>query len=291
MNKESNPQIEIDIVEILLILRSKLWIILITLVLAFAGIICYCTFTFVPQYSSTATVFILRPQEDADGNVNTQDIAIANSIMSDCTVIAKSREVLSKVADAYPNYELRVSQMRSRISVFNQNNTHIIEITYRGNTPEESKDVVNAIVAEFQEKIKVILNTELIGTIDEGETGVQCNAKYPLSRFAIAIILIIVECAAFIAVALFDNKIKEQEDVERFLGLTVLGDIPPLGDGSGQTYGRYTSYGKYGKYGKYGYGKYGKYGYGKYGKYGQYGKYGGDTKTDSTEATVKEESK
>ena len=71
--------------------------------------------------------------------------------------------------------------------------------------------------------------------------------------------------AIFFLTYLFDDRLKTDEEIERALELTVIGDIPNADEHKNNKYGYY----KYGK--RYGYHRYSRYGYGRYGRYGRYG--------------------
>ena len=77
---------------------------------------------------------------------------------------------------------------------------------------------------------------------------------------------------AYLAALILDDKVKTEEDVHKYLKLSVLGDIPNAAAASnGSKYGRYSRYGRKEKYGKY------------------YGSSAPETPTASTPANLDEE--
>ena len=72
---------------------------------------------------------------------------------------------------------------------------------------------------------------------------------------AIGIGAAVVVYLVFAAKLIFDDRIDNDEDIEKYLEIAVIGVIPDANATSGKKYGKYGRYGKYGVYGKYG--KYG----------------------------------
>lgn len=67
------------------------------------------------------------------------------------------------------------------------------------------------------------------------------------------LLAVVVVYGIFVLTYVLDDKIKTPDDVEKYLGLTVLGLIPNISGESGSKYGKYGKYAKYGRYGtKYG---------------------------------------
>ena len=51
----------------------------------------------------------------------------------------------------------------------------------------------------------------------------------------------------YLIIFMLDDKVSTPDDIEKYLGMSVLGLIPHAQDGAGSKYG-----GKYGRYGRYG---------------------------------------
>jgi hypothetical protein len=74
----------------------------------------------------------------------------------------------------------------------------------------------------------------------------------------VALIAAILVYAVFFLMFMFDDSVWTDEEIEKYLGLSVLGDIPDANSTRKKGYG-YRKYGKYGKYSSYS--RYGAYGY------------------------------
>ena len=57
------------------------------------------------------------------------------------------------------------------------------------------------------------------------------------------VIAVILAYSVFLIVFLLDDRIRTEEDIERYLGLSILGNIPNGNDKKNHLYGYYSAYG------------------------------------------------
>ena len=88
----------ITVRDLLTLFLSKLWIIILIPLFCVAGVFIEQYFFFVPQYESTATLYILKQESEAS-NYTTSDFSLALDVVNDCTYILKSHAVLDEVIE------------------------------------------------------------------------------------------------------------------------------------------------------------------------------------------------
>lgn len=206
--------------------------------------------TYKPQYSSTATMYILRQGggEHTSSGEAANELSLALRLVYDCNYFLKSRTVLNTVIEDL-GLNMTYSQLHSRISTANPTNTRILEITVRGDSPEQAKAIVDRICDIAPGKIADAMGFSQVnlyeyGTLPVGPSNSPNLLKYGMVGVAAAV----VAYAVYLLMFLLDDRLRTDEDVERILGLSILAEIPNVG-GSGKS--RYGYYG--GK--RYGYGK------------------------------------
>ena len=123
-----------------------------------------------------------------------------------------------------------IGQLQDMIAVENINETEIIRITVSSKDAKEAKRIANETAEIFQDEIVDIYNLENVSIIDKAEL-----AKEPFNMNVIkdAIIYIalglVVSCGIIFIIYYFDNTIKSVDQVEKRLGIPVIGTVPAVG--------------------------------------------------------------
>ena len=270
-NKSSSYLREITLSDLWRIFVQRLWIMVLAMVIVMGSYITYDKLTYVPRYNSTATLYILKQQSELTTNrQDYEDFTLALKVVNDCNHMLKSHVVLDAVAE---NLGLNMSYgaLRSSISTSNPEESRILEVTVEADTPENAKRIVDNICDVGVAKITEAMGFKQVNLIEYGILNTApCNTTSVMSYALAGIVAMVFVYAIYLLRFLFDDRLKTDEEIEKALELTVIGDIPNADGHKNGKYGYYRYYGKYG-YGKYGYGKYGRYsryGYGQYG-YGQ----------------------
>ena len=75
---------------------TRFWVIFLAVIIAVAGSYAAVKFTYVPKYRSTATLYILKDNDEAN---SASDFTLALNLVNDCTYLLKSHSVLDSVID------------------------------------------------------------------------------------------------------------------------------------------------------------------------------------------------
>lgn len=219
----TTDEIEIDLLEILYVLKSKLLIIMASMLLFGSIFGAYSFFLAKPVYESTARLYILTKTTSL---TSLADIQMGTSLTQDYKELITSRTVVEQVIE---NLGMNASygQLVERIRVENPSNTRIIKITVQDNVPEDAKLITDELVEVSREKISSIMVTDKPSVIEYGNMPIK-----PVSPNNVKNILIGLVLGAFIAIAfivvlfLMDDTVKTADDVEKYLGLNTLTSIP-----------------------------------------------------------------
>lgn len=219
----ATDEIEIDLLEIFYVIRSKMLIILASMI-AFGGIMFgYSTLLAQPVYESTARMYILTQSTSL---TSLADIQVGTSLTQDYKVLITSRTVVEQVIENL-QLDCTYGQMLEQVSVNNPSNTRIIEITIQDNIPEDAKLIVDEFVEVSKEKISTIMVTDPPSVVDYGNMPIN-----PVSPNIMKNTVIGAALGAFLAIAivivifLMDDTVKTADDVEKYLGLNTLTSVP-----------------------------------------------------------------
>ncbi len=213
--------------------------VIVTAVLVTAGMYAYAKINYVPMYSSKATVYLINKGDKkaeaelvTSGDENgedgfdlqefTIDYTIALKVIDDVDYIIKSPKVMKAVSN-----EVGVSVNSGNISIVNPKNTRVLEITATASTPELAQKIVNSVCSVGAEAVEEIISYNRMYVYEAGTLNTwPSNTVSLLSYAKFGIIAGLLVYVIFLCMFLFDNYIHTEEDIERYLGLTILGDIP-----------------------------------------------------------------
>ena len=219
----ATDEIEIDLLEIFYVIRSKMLIILASMIV-FGGIMFgYSTLLAQPVYQSTARMYILTQSTSL---TSLADIQVGTNLTQDYKVMITSRTVVEQVIENL-QLDCTYGQMVQQISINNPTNTRIIELTIQDNVPEDAKLIVDEFVDVSREKISNIMVTDPPSVVDYGDMPIR-----PVSPNIMKNTVIGAALGAFLAIAmvivifLMDDTVKTADDVEKYLGLNTLTSIP-----------------------------------------------------------------
>lgn len=245
---ETNSARTITLKDLWDLFTQRILVIILAAVIAGGGFLAVDQIFHEPQYDSTATMYILRQggSGDTSSGEAANELSLALRLVYDCNYFLKSRTVLNTVIDEL-KLDMSYQQLYSRISTSNPTNTRVLEITVRGDTPEQAKAIVDRICVIGPAKIEEAMGFSQVnlyeyGTLPTSPSNSPSVLKYGVAAIAAAVVVYGVCLLMFFV----DDRIRTDEDIERILGLSVLAEIPDTGSNGKGHYGYYQGYGGYG---------------------------------------------
>lgn len=179
-----------------------------------------------PLYASTATLYILYQNEE-DGAVNTaSDFSLALNVVNDCTYLLKSHAVLDEVIDAL-QLTVDYEELYDRISTANPEDTRILEVAVQAETPELAKEIVDVLCEIGQDKITDAMGFQQVHFFETGTLDSEPSNRFSaVSYLLIGMIASVLVYSAFLIAFLLNDRMDTAEDIQQYLGLNVLGEIP-----------------------------------------------------------------
>ena len=223
---------ELDLKELLNLFWSKIFqIILIVIITAGIGIIYTFGFT-TPKYSSTTTLLLSGSEQSSNGDtknaITTTDVTLNSKLVSTYSDIVKSNTVIRRVIS---NLGIDVSEdnLRKNVSVKNKEDTDIINITVTNENAAYSAKIANEIAKVFIQEIQNRYHINNIDILDEAEVeSTPSNIHHSKDIVIFAFGGLVIAIMYILVANMLDTTVKTPEDVEKGVGLPVLVSIPLL---------------------------------------------------------------
>lgn len=252
----NNMTREITIKDLWNIFTRRFLLMVLAAVTAISGVFLVSSVAVEPRYTSTATLYILS-QDDYDSlSYTSESFSLALKVVNDCNYLLKSHSVLDEVI-AELDLDITYGDLYDSVSIKNPENTRILEVTAESDSPEQAKEIVDAICSIGPAKIREAMGFDQVNLYEYGILSTRpSNSLGLMAYMLIGVVAAVMVYAVFLLAFLLDDRIRTEEDVQKYLGLSILGVIPNANDTAKKGYGYKYRYGR--RYG-YGYG----YGYGR----------------------------
>ncbi len=226
LNTNNENIMEIDLMEIVMVLLNKIWLLLLVTSITAAFCFTYSVLTTVPQYQSTTSIYMLINRGDG----TTIESQKGTDLIGDYQALISGRYVLEKVIEE-EKLDLTYNQLKSKVSVSNQSDTRIILITVTDTNPKMAQNLANAIREGAAKHIKNVTRVEAVNTVDEANLPTAAQPSSHMRDAAIAGMIAFTLCAAVIMlIHLLDDAIYTEDDVTKYLQLSTLATIPEMED-------------------------------------------------------------
>ena len=220
----NNDEIEIDLGEVFHLVISKLGVIILSGillgVLSIIGTMLFIT----PKYESTTKIMVLNKQDN--NTLTSADMQTSTQLTKDYAELIQSRTVLEGVI-AQLNLDMTYKAMLNKVSVETSSDSRIVSISVTDEDPYTASEIANAVRDMAAEHIQSVMDIEAVNVVDTANIPNE-KASPSLAKNGVigGLLGVIIAMAAVIIIYLTNDTIKVEEDVERYLGLSVLGSIP-----------------------------------------------------------------
>lgn len=220
-------EFELDLKELIRLLRKRLDILIALPLLALITSLVFSYFILTPVYTSSTTLIVNKTE-----NANTNSTMDYNTVMANQQIaktylqIAKSRTVMEDTRKKL-NLKLTTEEIDNMVSVDNVANTEMLQITVNDVDAKRAKVIANALADSFMDKIAQTMKIENVKIVDPAVENPEPIKPRKSFNSAIAFFLgLILSVGIILMISYLDNTIKNKEDIENLLDLPVIGTIP-----------------------------------------------------------------
>ena len=220
---EVDDEIEIDLKELIFELLNNWVMIGISTVLVALIMFCVSKFILVPEYQSTSELYVLSTSTSI---TSLADIQLGTNLTNDYIVVVKGRPVLESVIK---NLDLDMSygQLNANVSINNPSNSRLLDITVTDTDPHRAKliaDEIAAVASAFIAEKMVQKPPTIIqyGYVNENPVSPNIAMNTVLGAAIGAFLAMAIVIISY----LMNDTIMSADDIERKLGMNVLGTLP-----------------------------------------------------------------
>lgn len=221
---EKQNEIEIDLIDLFYYLKKKIWLIIVVCVL---GAVLGGLFTAIfmeTEYTASTRMYVLN--RSSENSISSGDYSVSNYMISDYEVLITGQNVTKEVIRQL-NLKMTDKQLNEMISVSAIDNTRVLQISVVDNGAQRAADIANCVREVSGKQIKEIMNVEAVNLVYEADVPERKSGPSLAKNTLIAAVLgMVVAIGVLVVIYILDDTIRTEEDVERYLGLSVLGVIP-----------------------------------------------------------------
>ena len=208
---------------------KKRWIIIVAITLTatiISGIISF--FVIDPVYEASTKVFVGKEEND-NAAYNSSEINMYQQLLQTYAQAIKTKDLVNRAISGLKYDGLEARNVVESLTVNPISNTQILQIKYQSKDPNEAKDVLKSVTDEFIVTAKELVpngNVRIIEEVELPQNPVRPNKKM---NIAIAFLLgLMVSVGLVFLLEYLDNTYKNKDQLEKELGIPVLGAIPDI---------------------------------------------------------------
>lgn len=212
------------------IIYKRLWIIVLLPFLATLASAYVSFYVLDPVYEANTSLYVINKQTDSQLSVAYSDLMAGQYLVKDYRELVKSRTVTGAVIEELKLTGITHAMLAEKISVNSKNDTRIIEIRVQDGDPERARQIADKVGEVFVNKVIDLMKVENVSVVDKAQVPTKPVNPKPVMNIAIAFFTgLMASIGIVFLIEYLDDSIKTSEDVEKYLGLTVLGTIPEFG--------------------------------------------------------------
>lgn len=208
---------------------KKRWIMIVAITLTatiISGVLSF--FVIDPVYETSTKVFIGKEESD-DAAYNSSDISMYQQLLQTYAQAIQTKDLVNRAISGLSYDELEASGVVNSLTVTPISSTQILEIKYQSKNPEEAKDVLKSVTDEFIVTAKELVPNGNVRVIEEVELPEEPVSPNKVMNIAIAFLLgLMVSVGLVFLLEYLDNTYKNKDQLEKDLGIPVLGAIPDV---------------------------------------------------------------
>jgi len=224
-------EIELDLREYMYIIKKRIWFIILVTILAVvsSGVISF--FVLQPVYQASTTVMVGKPANYADGSqLQIQDLNLNQRLAKTYGEIVKSRGVSESVISQL-NLNITPDQLKGKTAVKLVSDTEFITISVTDTDPQKAANIANKLASVFKTRVMNMMRVDNVQVLDDAVVPTSPIKPNKMMNMAIAGVLgMMISLFVVFLLEYMDNTIKSPEDIQKHLGLSVIGTVPMMPD-------------------------------------------------------------
>lgn len=181
-----------------------------------------------PEYQATSTLLLIPNSSSTLGNqvMMNSDLTINAGLIETYRRIGENARVLNQVIQNL-GLDMTEEQLLKHMKISVKNDTYVIQVAVTDTNPQRARDIVKEFNEVFLKEIKEIYQLNNIGIVDQAQLPqTPYNINHGKDMVLFFVMGIGASFVCILLIYLFDNTIKKEEEIEKYIELTSLGNIP-----------------------------------------------------------------
>ena len=197
------------------------------LLILFSIIGYFATKIFISQTYTASTSIYLTPQISESGSLDYNSQMANSKLVTNAVNLLTQNNIMSEVAKDVGLES--ADSVKKLVSVTNESNTEIITISATTTDPKLSKDIANDTVSTFIRTMQKNLNVRNIEVVDKAKLSyVPSGPNVKKNTMMAGVVGLVVGVVYAVLKFLLDNRLRNKEVAEKYLGIPVFCEIPEL---------------------------------------------------------------
>lgn len=230
MENRYDDEREIDLKEIFLAIKEKIFLILAV------GLLCGClagagTKLFItPTYTSTFSMLAISKEASLDASTSAADLQLGAQLVKHYEILVQSTPVLEKVIENL-GLDMKAGELRENITIVNPADTRILEVSVVDTDPEMAKKIVDELAKEGSAYISDRMEVNPPKIIENGQLPTHKTGPNVKKNAVLGLMLgLFLTAGAVVLLALLNDTIKTEEDITKHLNIPILASVPDRKD-------------------------------------------------------------
>ncbi len=227
LRRAEGEEIEIDLYDLLYLLRSKIVFLILAAVLGGAAVFAAAWYLVTPIYEATASLYVVSASNDSV--VNLTDLQIGTSLTADYEELVLSRPMLESVIAnlELEEYEIDVEDLAEMITITNPSGTRILKITVSSSIPQQAMDIANEMAEMAVTWLPEIMESNAPNVSEEAVLPEKiASPHYVIDTVIGAVAAAMLYAAVVVLRFVRDDTIHTGEQLEKYFGITPLAQVP-----------------------------------------------------------------
>jgi capsular polysaccharide biosynthesis protein len=214
---------EIDLMELFFEILDHWKMVLLSAILVAAMAFLYSKYLITPLYESTSQLYVLSKSTSI---TSLADIQMGSNLTNDYMVVVNGRPIIDKVIENL-GLDETYDTLVGKITLNNPTDSRILEITVTDPDPQRAKLIADEMAEVSSAFISEKMDQDPPSIIQYGYAdGDKVSPSIRKNTMLGALVGAFLAIAFVVVIFLLNDTIMDQEDVEKKIGINLLGTVP-----------------------------------------------------------------
>lgn len=216
---------EIDLIELMWEIIERWWLVVGLTLLAAVISFSISQYAITPVYTANSTIFIGKDSSNALG-INLNDLTLDNKLVTDYKELLNTRLISERVIKEL-GLKVSSTKLASSLKVQTIKDSRFMKVSFTDKNPMLAQTIVNKYSDVLKEKAESVVGVKNVQVVDYAIIPEKPSAPSVWKNTGIAALVGFIAAIGIILLnMLLNNTVQKDEDLEKHLGLPVLGVIP-----------------------------------------------------------------